>query len=169
MPKKRRTRQHVIAELSANHVERYALLCGFSAERVEHDYGIDLILFTYDDNGEIENGQIFIQLKATESLRVLGDQETISFSVEHSDLELWLKEPMPCMLVMYDALADEGYWQYVQAYFENLADFDLAQAGETVTIHLPKDNVVDQNAIHAFARYRDAVLSQLQRVIRHNA
>ena len=88
MPKKRRTRQHVIAELSANHVERYALLCGYSVERVEHDYGIDLILFTYDDNGEIENGQIFIQLKATDSLRVLGDQETISFSVERSDLEL---------------------------------------------------------------------------------
>ena len=70
MPKKRRTRQHIIAELSVNYVERYALQCGFSVERVEHDYGIDLVLFTYDANGEIENGQVYLQLKATDNLRV---------------------------------------------------------------------------------------------------
>ncbi len=56
--KKRRTREHVIADLSANHVERHALLCGFSVERVTHDYGIDLWIATYNRAGEIENGQI---------------------------------------------------------------------------------------------------------------
>jgi hypothetical protein len=168
LPKKRRTRQHIIAELSANHVERYVLLQGFSVERVEHDYGIDLVLFTYDANGEIENGQIFIQLKATDTLRVLADQQNISFSLDRSDLELWLKEPMPCILVVYDAQADVAYWQYVQAYLENLADFDLTRTGHTVTIHVPKDNVVNQDAIRSFARYRDAILDQLQGVIRHN-
>ncbi len=169
MPKKIRTRQHVIAELSANHVERHALLCGFSVERIEHDYGIDLVLFTYDANGEIENGQVFIQLKATDSLRVLADQRTVSFSVERSDLELWLKEPMPCILVVYDAQTDVAYWVYVQAYFENLESFDLAQAGDTVTIHLRKENAIDQTAIRAFARYKDNVLNQVHGVIRHNA
>jgi hypothetical protein len=42
-PRKRRTREHVIADLSVNHVERQALLCGFSVERIRVDYGIDLI------------------------------------------------------------------------------------------------------------------------------
>lgn len=169
MPKKRRTRQHVIAELSANYVERYVILCGFSVERVEHDYGIDLVLFTYDAKGEIENGQVFIQLKSTDSLRLLADQQTISFSIERSDLELWLKEPMPCMFVLYDAQADLAYWQYIQAYFETLPDFDLAQAGETVTIHLPEANLLDNDSIQRFAQYRDDVLRQLQGVIHHNA
>jgi hypothetical protein len=49
-PKKKRPRQHIIADLSINHVERYVLLCGYSVERVEHDYGIDLVIFTYDAN-----------------------------------------------------------------------------------------------------------------------
>src|SRR5262249_34564309 len=51
--RKRRTREHVIADLSANHVERHALLCGFSVERIRLDYGIDLIIHTYNRSGEI--------------------------------------------------------------------------------------------------------------------
>lgn len=54
--KKRRTREHVIADLSANHVERHALLCGYSVERCLHDYGIDLVITTYDTQGNVENG-----------------------------------------------------------------------------------------------------------------
>jgi len=169
LPKKRRTRQHIIAELSVNYVERYALQCGFSVERVEHDYGIDLVLFTYDANGEIENGQVYIQLKATDNLRVLADRETISFSVERSDLELWLKEPMPYILVIYDARADVAYWVYIQAYFEKLAGFTLTQASATVTVHPQKANTLDQTAMRGFTQYRDDVLKQVQGVIRHNA
>ena len=61
MSRKRRTREHVIADLSANYVERYVLRCGFTVERTVHDYGIDLILSTYSASGEIENGQVYIQ------------------------------------------------------------------------------------------------------------
>lgn len=95
MTKKKRPREHIIADLSVNHVERFVFLCGYSVERVEYDYGFDLVIFTYDANGEIDNGQIYVQLKATDSLRILVDQETIAFSVRRSDLELWLFEPMP--------------------------------------------------------------------------
>jgi hypothetical protein len=35
---KTRTREHVLADLSINHVERQVLLCGFSVDRVQHDY-----------------------------------------------------------------------------------------------------------------------------------
>ena len=38
--KKRRTREHVIADLSVNHVERHALLWGGSVERIEHESAI---------------------------------------------------------------------------------------------------------------------------------
>lgn len=168
MPKKRRTRQHVIAEMSANHLERWILLCGFSVERIEHDYGIDLVLFTYDTNGEIENGQIFIQLKATDTLRLQTRQPVISFALTHSDFELWLNEPMPCMLIVYDASEDVAYWCYLQAYFERIPGFDLANAGQSVTIQIPRANTVDETAIRTFAGYRDDVLSQIEGVVRHH-
>ncbi len=65
--KKRRTREHVIADLSVNHVERQALLAGFAVQRIVRDYGIDLFIATYAASGEVENGEIRIQLKATDS------------------------------------------------------------------------------------------------------
>ncbi len=63
---KRRTREHVIADLSANHVEKQALLCGFTVQRWVYDYGIDLVLSTYTDEGETEGGFIVIQIKFRE-------------------------------------------------------------------------------------------------------
>jgi Domain of unknown function (DUF4365) len=165
--KKKRPRQHVIADLSINHVERYVLLCGFSVERIEHDYGIDLVIFTYDVNGEIENGQIYVQLKATDALRRIGDGSSIAFSLQRSDLELWLQEPMPWILVVYDAQANLAYWLYIQAYFERQFGFNLTQGGETVTVYLPTGNILSQEAIRQFARYKENVLTQVQGVIRH--
>ena len=47
-------------------VEPHAPLCGYSVERLEHDYGLDLAINTYTTSGEGENGQIMVQLKATE-------------------------------------------------------------------------------------------------------
>lgn len=153
MPKKKRPREHIIADLSVNYVEKYVLLCGYSVERIEYDYGYDLLVFTYNAEGEIENGQIYIQLKATDSLSILADQKTISFTIARSDLELWLFEPMPCILIIYDAQKSQAYWLYLQAYFESLEKFDLSQAGNSVTVRLPKDNILNQQAIKIFAKF----------------
>ncbi len=65
--KKRRTREHIIADLSISHTERQALLAGFAVQRIVRDYGIDLFIATYDRFGEVENGEIRIQLKATDT------------------------------------------------------------------------------------------------------
>ena len=153
--------------MSVNHVERFVLRCGYTVERIVHDFGIDLALSTYSAGGEIENGQVYVQLKATDHLRLRGDQPTIAFSVRRADLELWLREPFPCILIVYDARADVAYWLYLQAYFGQLANFRLAEAGETVTVYLPRENVVDEAAIRRFARYRDDVLAQMRGVIHH--
>ena len=61
--RKRRTREHVIADLSINHVERFVLRAGCTAERTKHDYGIDLLMETFNVAGEPENGQVLFQLK----------------------------------------------------------------------------------------------------------
>lgn len=164
MPRKRRTRQHIIADLSANHFERWALLCGYSVERIEHDYGIDMLLFTYAPEGEIESGEIYIQLKASDNLPRLQDQQTIAFVVERSDLELWLQEPMPVILVVYDAQVDAAYWVYVQAYFERLLNFALHEMGRTVTIHIDTSHLVNAEALGRFAQFKQRVQNQTNEV-----
>lgn len=167
MPKKKRPRSHIIADLSVNYVERLIFLCGYSVERVEYDYGYDLILFTYDEQGEIENGQVYLQLKATEILKTSSNQTTIPFSLNTKDLELWLNEPMPCILVIYDASNYQAYWLYLQAYFEQLTDFDLSKTGQTTTVYIPKTNLLTSESIYQFAHYKNNILKQIQGVIKH--
>lgn len=167
MTKKKRPRTHIIADLSVNHVERYIFLCGYSVERVEYDYGYDLIIFTYNNQGEIENGQIYVQLKATDSLRIVEDNK-IAFSLSRSDLELWLLEPMPCILIIYDAQTDQAYWLYLQAYFQKLVDFNLDKIASSITIYIPIENLLNQFSIKQFAKYRNNILKQLKGVIKHD-
>ncbi len=162
MARKRRVRQHIIADLSVNYVERYALRCGFSVERVQYDYGTDLILFSYDVNGEIEPGQVYMQLKATDHLSILEDQQTITLPVKRSDLELWLDEPMPYILALYDAGTDRAYWLYVQAYFNRLPGFRLEDAPDIVAMHFTMDNVLSEVAIKRFAHYKNELLRQMK-------
>src|SRR5262245_32822166 len=45
--RKRRTREHVMADLAVNHVERQALLSGFAIKRWFHDFGLDLAITTF--------------------------------------------------------------------------------------------------------------------------
>jgi len=157
-----------LADLSANHVERYALFCGYSVERFVHDYGIDLALYTYNAEGEVENGAIYLQLKATDDLQTLKDEQTIALEVERADLEYWLEEPMPVILVLYDAQADAAYWLYIQPYLNGRPDFDLSVTGRTVTVHLSKASVLDEGAMRRFGHFRNEVLNQIRGVIQYH-
>jgi uncharacterized protein DUF4365 len=157
LTRKLRTREHVIADLAVNHVERQALLCGFSVERMEHDYGIDLVLFTYTAAGEVESGCIFIQVKATERLRWPRSQGRASFRVSREDLVGWMNEFLPVILIVYDASVDRAHWIHVQGYFATLPGFNLFQAGKRITVHLPIQNVLDGPALRRFAALRDEV------------
>lgn len=160
--RKRRTREHVIADLSANHVERHALGCGFSVERIRLDYGIDLIVHTYNRSGEIENGRILFQLKATDRLAVSADGSTFRCRLAVADLIYWLGEPMPVILVLYDARRDVAYWIHIQKYFEHESAFELSKAGKQTTVSIPRANVLDRAAMRRLARQKNAILSILR-------
>jgi hypothetical protein len=156
--RKIRTREHVIAELGVNHVERQALLCGFSVERIVHDYGIDLMLFTYNADGEIENGVIFLQVKASERIKPLAKGGGISFPVLRTDLLYWLSEVYPVILIVYDVSADRACWVDVQGYFASQQSFNLFRVGRTVRVHVSLNQVLDSEAVRHFAALRDRVL-----------
>ena len=77
-PRKQRTRQHVIADQSVNLVEGFIIDEGHTAQRVEKDYGYDLLLFTFDEQGYAEPGLVCLQLNQILILRdgiSLADQD----------------------------------------------------------------------------------------------
>lgn len=120
--RKRRERSHVIADLSVNHVERQILRCWHSVERIEHDYGIDLLMF----------------------------------------------EPMPVILVVYDAKRDRAFWIYVQHYLEQNPPDEAIGPQDSWTVHIPLAQRLNRYAIEKFRRFRSQVLSQVEGTIRHD-
>jgi hypothetical protein len=153
--RKRRTREHVIADLSVNHVERWVLRCGWTTERTRHDYGIDLFVETYSSEGEVQNGRIVLQLKATDSLKRSADGTVIPVRLEWRDLLFWLNEPLPVILILYNAREDRAHWLYLQEYFRTRQWTERAGQATTVTVHIPAGNVLDETAVRLFAHFRD--------------
>jgi hypothetical protein len=162
-PGKMRTRAHVLADLSINHVERQALLCGFSVDRVQHDYGYDLTMSIYrDDTGEFEPGLVFIQVKSTDRLPQHADGRTIPWLVSRCDLKLWLAETYPVILVVYDGQKDRAYWIHVQRYVSGSRTPELFAGGETITVHMPMANRFNSRAIRSIAREKNVLQARLQ-------
>lgn len=162
--RKQRTRQHIIADLSANHVERHIFSCGFAAELRWYDYGIDMTLYFYSPNGEPQNEQVFLQLKATDHLKLSHDGKKIVFRLDCRDLDYWLHAPSPVILVVYDAKAEKAYWLYVQAHFEADTSLKAWKTQRTITVKLPMENVVDKSAVLRFQRYNNDVMQQLGKI-----
>lgn len=156
------TREHVIADLAVNHVERQGLLCGYFFEKFSHDYGFDLALFTYTAGGEMDDGSVLLQVKATEETSPAKDGRTVPFRVTRSDLVTWLKPLLPVVLVVYDVARDAAFWIHVQGYFQAVPDFNLFTIGQSVTMHLPAEQTLNPDAMRRFAVLRDEALRQLR-------
>lgn len=161
---KLRTRQHVLADLSINYAERQILLRGFAVNRLFTDYGIDLGMLTFADNGEVENGHVLFQVKATDSLHLLADRKTISFRIEVADLKWWQDEWSPVILVIYDGQRDQAWWLYMQAYLEekNVSLDDLSDDQDRVTVRIPMQNRLNRRSIETFRALRNARQEQLK-------
>jgi hypothetical protein len=160
--RKKRTREHIIADLGVHHVEGWILRCGFTAERVVHDYGLDLYMNTYDHGGEPESDWVLFQVKATDHLSRPARTATVRFPVDRVDLNRWLDETYPVILVVYDARADVGYWLYVQAHFSHARS--RLGTSQTLTVHIPAANVLDEAAIQRFAAAKAAIQRQIKGV-----
>ena len=161
-----RTREHVIADLSVNHVERPVLREGHVVERVVYDYGYDLLFSTFH-NGRYESGQAYIQLKATDHLNGIEDGKTISLKLTRADVNLWLGATVPVFLILWAAVTDTAYWLYVQPYVSASGRFPLAPGKKTLTVRLSKENVLTQAVIARFREYKNIVHQQVGRVVVH--
>jgi hypothetical protein len=149
--RKRRTREHVISDLSVNYVERVVLRCGWTVERMRHDYGIDLMMRTYNEKGEAETAAVYMQIKATDRPTRSSDGKTLPIRLEWRDLLFWLNEPMPVILVLYDASVDRAWWLDIQDYFRSQA-WGKRAGSTTVTVHIPMSRRLNEAAIRRIGR-----------------
>ena len=143
-PRKQRTRQHVIADLSVHYLEGFILDEGHTAQRLTSDYSYDLLMRTFDEQGYVEPGFVYFQVKAAESLRVVGSNYV--FDVHVRDYNLWIREEMPVVLVLFDASRKKAFWLVVQSYFRNLTRRPR-RGQKTVRVRVPKQQTIDREAI----------------------
>ena len=144
-PRKRRTRQHVIADQSVNYTERFIIDEGHTATRLGADYGYDLLMFTHDEDGFVEPGLVPIQLKAAEWLQAVGSDYV--FDLDLRDYNLWMLEEMPVILILFDAARRRAYWLHVQGYFREDALRRPKKGARTVRVHVPMRQSVNRRGI----------------------
>jgi hypothetical protein len=149
-PRKRRTRQHVIADLSVNHVEWFILEEGHTTQRLGSDYGYDLIVWTFDEQGYAEPGVVYFQFKAMETLDEHGMDYVYDLDIR--DYNLWIREEAPVILILFDATHRRAFWLSVQRYFQEDLARRPTKGHRTVRVRLPRRQVVNRRAI---AKMRD--------------
>ena len=163
-PGKQRTREHVIAALSVNFVERLVLKCGYVVQRSDPDYGYDLRVETFDEQGNLEAEQVPLQLKATDRIDQyeLAREESFSFPLSTNDYRLWREEVMPVFLILYDSRIEEAYWLHIQ-------DYDQTQQpkveGDTIRVHIPRKQVLGVQTIRMMRDRKQAILRTVRETL----
>jgi Domain of unknown function (DUF4365) len=78
-----------------------------------------LTVNTFDSDGLIEPGAILVQLKASETLMTHPAGDGYAFDLDIRDYNLWVNEPNPVFLILYEASSRRAYWLYFQQYFKS--------------------------------------------------
>jgi len=165
-----RTREHCIDALGRNHFERFVFLQGHVAEEPKSDYGYDLVITTFDykgnadlESGEVENGSVYVQLKSTDKLKKLKKDSTkISFTIKCRHIEYWKAEPLPVILVVYSVPDQIAYWLHMQPYLKSPKFVPSSRQQEEITVNLSSENIVDEEAIKTFRKYKSDILKRIE-------
>jgi len=144
--RKRRTRAHIAEDLSENYLERLVLNAGHLLRRPSRDYGVDVSMFHFSKNGELENGEVRFQLKATDSLKLVSNGQFATIRVKTGDIQYWSMELYPFILVLYDAANERAFW--IEILDSLLESLDLDQ--DTETIRIPISNQLSDEVIELF-------------------
>jgi hypothetical protein len=158
--RKRRTRQHVIADLSVLYVKGFILEAGHTALRLSSDYGYDLLVSTFDEQGYVEPGSIYCQLKAMETLEASGTDYLYDLDIR--DYNLWIKEKMLVILILFDASRRRAYWLAVQQYFNEDDVRQPKKGAKKVRVRVPKRQAVGGRAIAKIRELKWQVIRQEQ-------
>ncbi len=152
--RKRRTKEHIIGDLGYNYVERQILLAKYTMTLIQQDYGYDGIITTYDYNGEIENGYILIQVKATQSIKYSKKNKGFKFSISRKDLNHWAKDPSIVLLVLYDEPNHLAYFIDIQYYLRK-KNINLLTVVKYLDIFFPIENLFNAQSVIKFRNLKN--------------
>ena len=147
------------------HVERFIIEEGHTVERMTADYGYDLTTYTYDEEGYVEEGAVYLQLKAAVTLT--GSGHDFVFDIDRRDYALWTSEPMPVILVLFEASLRRACWVYLQRYFAVDASRRPGSTARTIRVRVPKRQAVSRAAVRKWRSYKQRVLQQVEGRIDH--
>jgi hypothetical protein len=125
---------------------------------VEKDYGYDLIVSTFDEQGYVEPGLVFLQLKAAQTLAKSAG--TYVFDLDVRDYNLWMLERLPVILVMFDASRRRAYWLYVQEYVRADPSRRPKKGAKTVRVRVPERQAFTRRAVATLRAHKQAVLDR---------
>lgn len=163
----RRTREHIIASQSHNYIEKFFIDRGHTVDRPT-DYGTDVLVNTFDENGYAEAGDIRIQLKASDNFRFSSNGALIRFQIESKHYRLWKKQPMPVFLILYDAKVKKAYWLYLQEFFGAGLGRRPKKGAAKMTVHVPVKNKFSARTVDYMRQRKAAILSDIEGKIRHD-
>ena len=163
----RRTRAHIIASQSHNYLEKFFIDKGHTVERPGADYGYDVFVNTFDQEGYAEPGGILIQLKASDNLEYSDDRNFISYAINIKHHKLWIKETMPVFLVLFDAQKKLAYRLYYQDYFRSDPSRKPGKDAKLITLRIPVANKFTEATVDYIRERKLLIQAQVERVKHH--
>lgn len=146
--------------MSLHHLCYVIASCGYTAEPVRQDYGYDVSLFTFDAIGQYENGNMFVQLKATDRIKRNSKTGDISFSIAKKDIVTWENESFPVYLVVFDASSEKAYALYLQQYLQKNNLSSATMARNSLVVRLPP-SPIDTATIRQWRDDKNKVLNSI--------
>ena len=142
-----RPRAHELEDQSENFF-RQSLPVGWTCDKPQHDYGVDLRLGLAND-GRITGQQLIVQLKASE---VADAADSVVVRLEVAPLMLLRQMLEVAILVKYIAAEQEAYWLL-------LKDFtaEPRPGQKTITVRIPKNNRLSATPWPHIAQHVQAV------------
>jgi hypothetical protein len=152
----RRSESHQLEEASERYL-RTALPRGWTCEKPQHDYGVDLRIDIFED-GAATGLELLVQLKAS-AKSTEGETEVVRMKTVTYN-HLWSKLQV-VMLIKYVEPINEAYWLL-------LRDVQVPAADqETFTVHIPKAHrlsAINWHAIQGYVRnVTDTKLAAMRR------
>ena len=146
MPKifPQRSESHQLEEISERYV-RNALPRGWTCEKPQHDYGVDLRIDIFED-GDATGLELLVQLKASAE-STAGETEVVRLRAPTYN-HLWSKLQVVVLIKYIDAVK-EAYWLLLKDVPAPLND------QETFTVHIPKENrlsAIEWQGIQSYVR-----------------
>src|SRR4051794_2272987 len=102
---------HDVSERAVTAVQRTVAAAGFVSERVQNDYGEDLLVQTHIE-GEIDPSRIWIQVKGTEKIARYRRKYGYAYPFPLGHLKKWSRSADPVVVVLWDVTSDVGWYAY---------------------------------------------------------